>query len=170
MPVNSIIHDKNTVYDQSRIDFFMKKLQDAAKEKDLALVNMYATEIDITKRVIEIQTKQPKNYLSVKERNDASLWLTMELEDKRQTFCNLRDDGVYNKGESDRFKVASQEFLSAIKGKEEHEAYCLFRDVADLAMVSKKRILEICNAAPSDKRTDYWKDHSDKMRNLYLSE
>jgi hypothetical protein len=63
MPVNSIIHDKNTVYDQSRIDFFMKKLQDAAKEKDLALVNMYATEIDITKRVIEIQTKQPKNCL-----------------------------------------------------------------------------------------------------------
>ena len=166
----SIIHDKNTVYDQSRIDFFMKKLKDATKAKDIALVNMYATEIDITQRVIDIQTKQPKNYLSVKERSDTSLWLTMELEDKRRTFCNLRDDGVYNQAESDRFKLASREFLTAIQDKEEHEAYCLFRDVAEVAMVSKKRILEICNAAPRDKRAEYWKDNSDTMRKLYLSE
>ena len=166
----SIIHDKNTVYDQSRIDFFMKKLKDATKAKDIALVNMYATEIDITQRVIDIQTKQPKNYLTVKERSDTSLWLTMELEDKRRTFCNLRDDGVYNQAESDRFKLASREFLTAIQDKEEHEAYCLFRDVAEVAMVSKKRILEICNAAPPDKRAEYWKEHSDKIRKLYLSE
>lgn len=166
----SIIHDKNTVYDQSRIDFFMKKLKDATKAKDIALVNMYATEIDITQRVIDIQTKQPKNYLSVKERSDTSLWLTMELEDKRRTFCNLRDDGVYNQAESDRFKLASREFLTAIQDKEEHEAYCLFRDVAEVAMVSKKRILEICNAAPPDKRAEYWKNNSDTMRELYLSE
>jgi len=166
----SIIHDKNTVYDQSRIDFFMKKLKDATKAKDIALVNMYATEIDITQRVIDIQTKQPKNYLSVKERSDTSLWLTMELEDKRRTFCNLRDDGVYNQAESDRFKLASREFLTAIQDKEEHEAYCLFRDVVEVAMVSKKRILEICIAAPPVKRAEYWKNHSDTMRNLYLSE
>lgn len=166
----SIIHDKNTVYDQSRIDFFMKKLKDATKAKDIALVNMYATEIDITQRVIDIQTKQPKNYLSVKERSDTSLWLTMELEDKRRTFCNFRDDGVYNQVESDRFKLASREFLTAIQDKEEHEAYCLFRDVAEVAMVSKKRILEICNAAPPDKRAEYWKNNSDTMRELYLSE
>ena len=170
MSVNSIIHDKNTVYDQNRIDFFMNKLKDATKAKDLPLVNMYATEIEITQRVIDIQTKQPKNYLSVKERSDNSLWLTMNLEDKRRTFCNFRDDGVYNEVESERFKVASREFLFAIKEKEEHEAYCLFRDVAELAMVSKKSIQETCNAAPPDKRADYWKEHSDTIRNLYLPE
>jgi len=170
MQIDSIVHDKHTVYDQTRIDFFMAKLKAATKAKNMDLVNMYAAEIDITQQVIEVKSKLPKNYLSVKERSETSLWLTMELEDKRRTFCNLRDDGVYNEAETDQFKRASREFLIAIQEKEEHEAYCLFRDVADIVMASKKRILEICNAAPPVKRAEYWKNHSDTMRNLYLTE
>jgi hypothetical protein len=170
MSVDRIIHDDKTVYDQSRIDFFTSKLVEASKQQNHSLMSMYSSEINICEAVMRLQDKAPKNYLSIKERKDTSILLMNQLDSKKRFFCNIRDDGIYNEEESDRFKIASLEFLSAINEKEANDAYWNFRDIAEVSLVSKKRILEICEAAPSDKLADYWNDESKKMRKLYLPE
>ena len=166
----SIVHTKNTVYDQNRIDFFTKKLATASKEKNLSLVNMYATEIEITKSVIDIQSTAPKNYLSSKERRDTSSSLTTKVEEKMRFYSNIRDNSYCDDTES-ILNSAFAELISAIDEKESHEAYCKFRDLAEALHIFKEKVIAICNAAPKNKKnlTKYWNDQSEKIR-TYLEE
>ena len=168
MALNSIIHDKNTVYDQNRIDFFSKKLAIASKEKNIPLVNMYATEIEICKKVMDKQSKEPKFYLSPKEQSEKSIFLANQLDTKKRFFRNIRDDGVYDDEDFDRFKLASEDLISAINEKEAHDAYCKFRDIAEVALFSKKGVIEICEAAPSHNLAEYWNRQSDSIKKQYL--
>ena len=168
MALNSIIHDKNTVYDQSRIDFFTKKLATASKEKNIPLVNMYATEIEICRKVMEKQNKEPKFYLSPKEQGEKSIFLANQLNKKKEFFRNIRDGGVYDEEDSIKFKRASEDLISAINEKEAHDAYCKFRDIAEVAMISIKGVIKICNGAPSDNLAEYWNRETDSIRKKYL--
>jgi len=165
----SIVHTKNTVYDQNRVDFFTKKLATASKEKNMALVNMYATEIEITKSVIDIQSKNPKNYLTAKERRDTSSLLTTKLEEKMRFYCNIRDNSSYGENEF-ILNAAFEGVISAIEEKETHDAYCKFRDLAEVLEILKENLIAICNAAPKNKKhlTYYWNEQSENICKMYL--